>query len=378
MNRSNAFYAKPCSPSKARHHQRQSSYNNAQILLSPSAGGNDDANTDVQLAEEDADTATIILARIHSRLRRYFNSSSDGADTFMTDSGVENMILLLIRQSSESHDRSIELQAIIDDLKKNTINGLHEHIEQLERKLYEEKQRYQQTIDQSTAELDSLQRQFSASEETVRQQHSTLSLKDEQLARMKEDLGAMRSAGEQLRSQIDSQTVEYQQSMMEVKRQAKEQSDQLLADVGVKLNRLREEKLTVQRQYEQVIQDYKQQIADLVARNELVESECQSYQNLLHEQVLQNGQLHLPVRGGSGNDCQPCSAASSASLSDELSSATAAAQTPAPGGASIGELQGKVRALEDDNRSLLLYINRILSRILECGEDTMDILSSSN
>lgn len=117
-----------------------------------------------------------------------------------------------------------------------------------------------------------------------------------------------------------------------------------------------------------------EQIVQLEHQLGQMKQENESFLNLLHVKTL-SGEMDLSghTRRCSGNDELLSPATSGTTLADELMSVNSASEQGRT------EMEYRLRVLEEDNRALLLYINRILSRIMESDDERIKhVLNNSN
>lgn len=128
------------------------------------------------------------------------------------------------------------------------------------------------------------------------------------------------------------------------------------------------------------LQELERQMYDVKVQNARLMEENESFQLLLRDKTLSGDlQLRAPSSVGEGEGSRPSSAnptlrQSGASLADELASTSpdgdADGDVPPDSATTLTDskerrLQGEVNSLKDQNKALTLYINNIISRLLQ-------------
>jgi hypothetical protein len=105
------------------------------------------------------------------------------------------------------------------------------------------------------------------------------------------------------------------------------------------------------------MQELQRQMYEIKMQNARLMEENESFQLLLSEKTLNGDFLRAPSTTGSRPPSQPLQGAT---LADELES-----QEDGEGGEEVRRLQAEVNGMKDQNKALTLYINNIISRLLQ-------------
>jgi hypothetical protein len=110
------------------------------------------------------------------------------------------------------------------------------------------------------------------------------------------------------------------------------------------------------------LQEIQRQLYDVKMHNARLMEENESFQLLLSEKTLQGDFLRPPSYGGSRPPSRHMDCVAGASLADELDSQVDESEVE---GDTTRRLHAEVQSLKDANKALTLYINNIISRLLQ-------------
>lgn len=267
------------------------------------------------------------------------------------------------RQLKDSANQIRQLQSIIDDIKSNTVEELVQQVERLEQKLEMTKREGNEFVQKSLKEREAYQEIIEQSQQTIetyQKKHQAYLEQSDIIDRLKKESEQSHASNSQLTVELTNLSTVHREleSRFSLEMEERDQSLQ-------KLNEQHQEELhRIQSEKDLLVQNLQNEIDALRQENSRLQSDCDSFQYLIQEQTFSTGNLVLRSIPPSNRN-----STSSNNLQEELEAAA--------GGNGVNEeLKKTIAMLEEDNRSLLLYINRILGKILECGEEAIDILAS--
>ncbi|KAF2211259.1 hypothetical protein CERZMDRAFT_28815, partial [Cercospora zeae-maydis SCOH1-5] len=290
------------------------------------------------------------------------------------------------RACEESHKQAAVLQVKLDEAHKEQgmlEETVHEHTERIndlenEKKeslrarreieqIYEsEKEAAMKEKEEAAKREEEMQAALQRMKETLAQREMRAGLDDERRPVLSRHSSNARSANgspgpDGSDRQFAPPSVSRSDSMSRMNSKLVNQKDKIIEGLRLELAEAQIKLVEVENMGGGRMQEIQKQLYDVKMHNARLMEENESFQLLLSEKTLQGEFMRGPIHSESRPPSQHAEGTSGATLADELESHADESEVEGD----TRRLQAEVNGLKDANKALTLYINNIISRLLQ-------------